>query len=86
MYRFFFIAKNNMKKQKKDMITFFVMTFISAFLIFICMTMLLETGKLLDTLHEKTNSADLMILLNSDNKAVNAKMEDIIRGREEVKE
>jgi ABC-type antimicrobial peptide transport system permease subunit len=86
MYRYFFIAKNNMKKQKKDMITFFIMTFISAFLIFICMTMLLETGKLLDTLHEKTNSADLMILLNSDNKAVNAKMEDIIRGREEVKE
>ena len=86
MYRFFFIAKNNMKKQKKDMITFFVMTFISAFLIFICMTMLLETGKILDTLHDKTNSADLMVLVFGNNEAAYAKMEDVIRGREEVKE
>ena len=26
MYKLFFIAKNNMKKQKGDMITFFILT------------------------------------------------------------
>ena len=36
MYKLFFIAKNNMKKQKGDMITFFILTFIAALLIFDC--------------------------------------------------
>ncbi len=50
------------------------------------MTMLLETGKILDTLHEETNSADLMVLVLGNNEAAYTKMEDVIRGREEVKE
>ena len=35
MYKLFFIAKNNMKKQKGDMITFFILTFIAAFLMWL---------------------------------------------------
>ena len=34
MYKLFFIARNNMKKQKGDMITFFILTLFAAFLIF----------------------------------------------------
>ena len=86
MYRFFFIAKNNMKKQKKDMITIFVMTFISAILLFICLSMLFETSRILDTLHEETNAADVMVLVTGKNRSVHAKMEDLIRGKDEIKE
>jgi len=84
MYRFFFIAKNNMKKQKKDMITFFTMTLISAYMIFLCLTMLLETGKIIDTLHEKTNSAELLILMFGTGEASEKKIEDIILGNDEI--
>ena len=84
MYRFFFIAKNNMKKQKKDMITFFTMTLISAYMIFLCLTMLLETGKIIDTLHEKTNSAELLLLMFGTGEASEKKIEDIILGNDEI--
>ena len=51
MFRYLFIARNNIKKQKKDMITFLLMTLIASFLIFISLSFLLGTGSVLDTVY-----------------------------------
>ena len=64
MYRFFFIAKNNMKKQKKDMITFFIMTFISAVLIYLSITMLIGSDRVLNDLDKKINAADVFVFFH----------------------
>ena len=65
MYKLFFIAKNNMKKQKGDMITFFLLTFIAAFLILDCASALLGIGKILDERFDEVNGAHVL-LLNGD--------------------
>ncbi|MBP5653203.1 MAG: ABC transporter permease [Lachnospiraceae bacterium] len=61
MYRLFFIAKNNIKRQKGDMITFFIMTFITAFLIFDCASAFFGLGRVLDDRHKAINGADIML-------------------------
>ena len=67
MYKLYFIAKNNMKKQKGDMITFFILTFISAFLIFNCASTLGGMGKVMDDRFEKIRGAhQLLFIGNSD--------------------
>ena len=81
MYRYFFIAKNNMKKQKGDMITFFLMTFLSAFMIFICLNMLVGTFRLVDTNHKAINGADALILVTQDD-LVTFKLKEIIQGND----
>ncbi|MCR4642348.1 MAG: ABC transporter permease [Lachnospiraceae bacterium] len=68
MYKLFFIAKNNMKKQKGDMITFFILTFIAAFLIFDCATILTGLGNVMDDRFEAVNGAHVM-LMNFDTEA-----------------
>ena len=67
MYKLFFIAKNNMKKQKGDMITLLILTFISAFLIFNCATTLAGMGRVMDDRFAKINGAhELLFIGNSD--------------------
>ncbi|MBP5158717.1 MAG: ABC transporter permease, partial [Lachnospiraceae bacterium] len=61
MYRLFLIAKNNIKKQKGDMITFFIMTFITALLMFDCASAFIGLGKVLDDRHEAINGADILL-------------------------
>ncbi len=83
MYRYFFIAKNNMKKQKGDMITFFIMTFLSAFMIFICLNLLVGTFRVCNTNKEVINGTDIIFLKGSDE--VNTfKLREIIQGDENV--
>ena len=65
MYKLFFIAKNNMKKQKGDMITFFILTLISAFLIFDCASAIGGVGKILDERFDTVNGAHVL-LINGD--------------------
>ena len=62
MYRYFFIAKNNMKKQKGDMITFFIMTFVASFMIYLCLNLLVGTIRVIDTNKEKIKGADILIM------------------------
>ena len=62
MYKLFFIARNNMKKQKGDMITFFVLTLFAAFLIFDAVSAVLGTGKVLDEAFTETKGADMMLI------------------------
>ncbi|MBP5608747.1 MAG: hypothetical protein J6X66_10845, partial [Lachnospiraceae bacterium] len=84
MFRYLFIAKNNIKKQKKDMITFLLMTLIASFLIFISLSFLLGTGSVLDTVYEQINGADLVMLMTED-KVGEAKLEEMLKGNEYVK-
>ncbi len=85
MFRYLFIAKNNIKKQKKDMITFLLMTLIASFLIFISLSFLFGTSNVLDTVYKEINGADLLMLM-ADDKVGEAKLEEILTGNEYVKE
>ncbi|MBQ9490977.1 MAG: ABC transporter permease [Lachnospiraceae bacterium] len=62
MYRLFMIAKNNMKKQKGDMFTFFILTFLTAFLIFDSASAMLGLGRILDDRFQEINGAHVMII------------------------
>ena len=48
MYNLYMIAKNNIKKQKGDMITFFILTCIAALLVFDALSALMGMGKVID--------------------------------------
>lgn len=85
MYRYFFIAKNNMKKQKGDMITFLAMTFLASFMIFICLNLLTGTNRVLDTNKEKINGADIVVM-KSDEELSDFKLDEIIQGNEYIRD
>ena len=68
-----------MKKQKGDLITFFIMTFISAFLIFITLNLLVGTFRVVETNKEIINGADILILM-SDEPVQNFKLKEILQG------
>ena len=55
-----------MKKQKGDMITFFVMTFLAAFMLFICLNLLTGTFRLCNFNKEAINGADCLVLKTKD--------------------
>ena len=61
------------------MITFFIMTFLSAFMIFTCLNMLIGTFRVVDTNKESINGADVLILAGNDT-VQNFKLEEIIQG------
>ena len=61
MYKLFVIAKNNIKKQKGDMITFFILTFLAAFLIFDALSAVLGMGKVLDSRFEEIGGAHFVL-------------------------
>ena len=84
MYRYFFLAKNNIRKQKGDMITFFILTLISAALIFISASFLVGTGRVVDSVMEMINASDIMILISNDQTAEN-KLAEIIKGNPDCK-
>ncbi len=77
LYRYIFIAKNNMKKQKGDMITFFILIMVSALLLFISISFLLGTSKVLASSKEKANGSDALIYL-AENTISEELLEDII--------
>ena len=70
MYRLFMMAKNNLKKQKGDMFTFFILTFIAAFLIFDSASVLMGIGKVVEDRFHAVNGAHVMIY-NNDTEAEN---------------
>ncbi|MCR5087756.1 MAG: hypothetical protein K6B39_10205 [Lachnospiraceae bacterium] len=61
MYKYFFIAWNNIKKQKGDMITFLLFTMLASFLIFHCASALLGMGKVMDSRFKDVNGAEVQI-------------------------
>ncbi len=85
MYKLFFIAKNNMKKQKGDMITFFILTLISAFLIFDCASAIMGVGKVLDERFDSVKGADV-ILINGDTDEEKECAEKAFRDNENIRD
>ncbi len=63
MYKLFFIAKNNMKRQKGDMITFFVLTLIAAVLVFDCVSAILGMGRVMDDCFEEVKGAEVLMAM-----------------------
>ena len=68
MYKLFFIAKNNMRKQRSDMITFLILTCLAAFMIFDSISALFGMSKVLEDKFAEINGAHFM-LLNMDSEA-----------------
>ena len=68
MYKLFYIAKNNMKKQRSDMITFLILTSLAAFMIFDSVSALFGMNKVLEDKFTEINGAHFM-LLNQDSEA-----------------
>ena len=64
MYKLFFIAKNNMKRQKGDMITFFILTLIAALLVFDCVSAIFGMGKVMDGCFTEVNGADVLLFIS----------------------
>ncbi len=61
MYKLFKIAKDNMKKQKGDMITFLLLTLIASFLIFDGVSAITGLGKIMDSKFEEIHGAHLLL-------------------------
>ena len=83
MYRYFFMAKNNIKKQKGDMITFFILTLVATALIFISASFMIGTGRVVDTNMKEINASDILVMISADDRA-EAKMAEIIKGNEDL--
>ena len=83
MGRFFFIAKNNMKKQKGDMITFFIMTFLASFMIFTCLNLAVGTYFILDKNAKKINGVDMLFMLPKDS-VIDNKLTEILQGNDNI--
>ena len=83
MYRYYFIAKSNIRRQKSDMATFFILSFIAAALIYVSATFLIKTGDVIDTAMEKINAADLLVMISDDEAAV-GKLAEIIKGNRDL--
>ena len=62
MYKLFFIARNNIKKQKGDMITFLLFTLLASYLIFQCVSALLGMPKVLEDRFNEVNGAHVEAL------------------------
>ena len=72
MYKIFFLAKNNIKRQKGDMITFLILTFLSAFLIFDCLCALTQMQGVLDETFRKVNGPHIYLNVIDNEKATQA--------------
>ncbi|MBO4901045.1 MAG: FtsX-like permease family protein [Lachnospiraceae bacterium] len=61
------------------MITFFCMTLITAFLLFISLSFMVDISKVLDKVYDNTHAADIMFFV-SDDQIAREKMEEVIKG------
>ena len=61
MFKLFVIAKNNMKRQKGDMLTFLLLTLISGLMIFDCASAISGIDKIMDAKFEEINGAHILL-------------------------
>ena len=61
MYRLFVIAKNNMKKQRGDMITFFILTALTALLVFMAVSSFSNINNVYNKRFDEINGAELLL-------------------------
>ncbi|HCA20890.1 MAG TPA: hypothetical protein DEO87_00755 [Lachnospiraceae bacterium] len=65
MYKLFFIAKNNIRKQRGEMITFGVLTFFATLFIFISLSMISGSGNIPDDVYNRINGEDVELYFNA---------------------
>ncbi|MCR4927500.1 MAG: ABC transporter permease [Lachnospiraceae bacterium] len=63
MYRLFVIAKNNIKKQSGDMITFFILTALTTLLIFMAVSSFGDINTVYNRRFEEINGAELLLAM-----------------------
>ena len=83
MYSLLFIAKNNLKKKKGDVLVLLFLIGLATFLLYTSISVLIGTGKVLDTAYENTNTADLMLMITMEH---NAQLEELFKRQDEVTE
>lgn len=66
MNNIFMIVKNNMKKQKGDMITFLIMTIVASFLIFNSVTVFMGISRIFDNRFDEVNGPDFFLFVADD--------------------
>lgn len=81
MYRLFFVAKHNLKKKKSDVVVLTFLIMLAATLLYISISALTNTGRVLDNVYEETNGADWIFITPSKERD---KLTEIISSREEV--
>lgn len=81
MYSLYFIARNNLKKKKSDVVVLTGLITLAALLLYISVFVLSNIGKVVDKAYELTNAAD-WYSLNTETAAED--MDEIFAGRREV--
>lgn len=81
MYRLLFIARNNLKKKKSDVVVLGFLTMLAVALLYVSITALTNTGKVLDRVYQETNGADQIFITASRERE---KLTELISSQEEV--
>ena len=83
MYPLFFISKNNLRKKKGDVVVLLFLIALVAFLLYMSVSVLTGTEKVLNTAYENAHTADFLFLTNVDKEK---EIEHIFTSQEEVTE
>lgn len=83
MYPLYFISLNNMKKKKGNIAVILLLIMLATLLLYVSISLLTNTEKVLDTLHEDTHAADWFCISSSVN---DEKMEEILENQKAVEE
>ncbi len=83
MYRLFFVAKNNLKKQKGDMITLLILSFLTAFLMFSSLSVLTGIDHVMDDALERVNGPYIFIC-NGDSETETRAAEEVLKNDERI--
>lgn len=82
MDRLFFIAKNNLKKKKSDVVVLAFLTTLAVMLLYVSIAAMSNTGKVLERVYEETNGADLTFITSSSEQE---ELIELISSQKEVK-
>lgn len=83
MYPLFFIAVKNLKKKKGDVAVLFLLIMLAALLLYVSVSGLTGTVKVLDDAYEKAHTADYLFITNSDKEL---EIENVLLAQNEVEE
>ena len=74
MYPLYFISKHNMKKKKGNIAVILFLIALAVLLLYVSISLLTSTGKVLDTIHEEVNGAEWLCISPEENDSKIMKM------------
>ncbi|MDE5781893.1 MAG: FtsX-like permease family protein [Lachnospiraceae bacterium] len=83
MYPLFFIAKKNLKKKKGDVAVLFILIMLATLLLYVSISGLTGTNRVLDTAYENAHTADYLFITNSERES---EIENVLLAQKEVEE